>query len=95
MISRTITLTMVLSTTVAPLQNVSVKPSAAVILAQTTLRLGMRKAEVIALLAPKYEIQPGGFVVSRDGPPFEFAGAVGFSNDGVLKYVSRDWSPAE
>jgi hypothetical protein len=71
-------------------QALSGKPPATVVLGQTTLHLGMRRAEVVALLAPKYEIRPDGMVVSKEGPPYEFIGTVGFSDEGLLRYVNRD-----
>ncbi len=87
---------LLLSVTLSASQRASaVLPSATVIVGQTTLRLGMRRAEVVALLAPKYEVRPNGLVVTRTGPPYEFVATVSFSPDGLLKYVSRDWGPKD
>lgn len=92
---RTLLATILLTTALTSAQrSLPPKQRATVMLGQTPLRLGMRRAEVVALLAPKFRIEEHGLVLSTSAP-FEVAGTVGFTDDGVLKYISRSWNPVD
>lgn len=76
-------------------QSVAVQPPApSVRIGSVELRLNMRRDEVMFLLAPSYTVSADGFVMTKKGPPFDAVGSVGFSDAGLLRYVSKDWGPA-
>jgi hypothetical protein len=93
--SRIVELGIVLGTALAFSQSSSATGHSSVTLGPAVLRIGMTRAAVVAQLAAGYEIQPNGMVVSSSGPPFKFIGSVSFSDDGLLRYVQRDWDPSD
>jgi hypothetical protein len=61
-------------------------------LGNTVLRLGMSKDSVVAVLAGYYAVDDSGWVITKSGPPYDYAGQVVFKN-GKLVAVWKNWSP--
>jgi hypothetical protein len=60
------------------------------LLGDVRLRLGMAEGTARRQLEVHHTITEGGFVITKDGPPFERVGSVSFK-DGRFVWATKDW----
>lgn len=83
-------LSLVVGMLVAPAGVKAQDPEATLKLGTASLVLGMSEAEVRSALEPYLVANPGGFIVTKAGPPFTIVGAVVFKN-GRLAEIHKHW----